>query len=172
MGGRSSRYLASINVSMWPLIHRIPVLTNCQVSLQDPFPSLVVEASSTCVPSQSNRSSTKCLRLEDSTLANCVPFIQRNIFETLFCGTLVLVCHIGMIYGSPLNGGMTHASQGLEGLPYSTPLSRSRFVPSLLVSHQGATLPFGGIPLLNSVSRPKVWSRMSFCCSRVRETGF
>ena len=27
----------------------------------------------------------------------------------------------------------------------------------------GATLPFGGVPLLNAVSIAKVWSRMAFC---------
>ena len=52
------------------------------------------------------------------------------------------------------------------------PLSNKRTVPSLLVSHHGATLPFGGIPLLNRVRRSKVWSKMSFCCSRDMDTGF
>ena len=56
--------------------------------------------------------------------------------------------------------------------PYSSPLFKSNSVPSLLVSHQGATLPFGGTPLLKTVRRLYVWSRMSFCCSKVIETGF
>ena len=41
----------------------------------------------------------------------------------------------------------------VDDIPYSIPFSSRSAVPSLLVSHHGATLPFGGMPLLNSVSR-------------------
>jgi hypothetical protein len=55
--------------------------------------------------------------------------------------------------------------------PYRTPLSSSMSVVSLLTSHQGATLPFGGNPQ-NSVSWRCVRSRMSLCCSSFMAVGF
>lgn len=55
---------------------------------------------------------------------------------------------------------------------YSIPYCNNNSAPSLLVSHQGATLPLGVFPWQNSVNNLKVLSNTSLCCSNVISLGF
>ena len=121
--------------------------------------------------SQNSRFLSMYLRHGDKMLGNLSEALSGKSWIDKGAESYELVRHAGMVWQFK-NSQDWRIMWKKDGRPYSIPFSKSRFVPSLLISHHGATLPRGGIPLLNSVISLKVRSRISFCCSTDIATGF
>lgn len=122
-------------------------LTNLQEFQLCLFLCHVLMVASRFPPYFGNRSSSIDPGLWDSRLAS---YAKSQRSQAVVYRNHLLVCHVRMIYRNWVKRLSEETSLGSHA-PYSIPLSNNKSVPSLLVSHQGATLPFGGFPLLKEV---------------------
>ena len=155
-------------MSLWGIWFGITMITSLLEYTQDLFPFLCKAASSMCVPAVYNRYWSSGLGRVSKMPDNFNIMFQSALWWREWSTNSWAILE----WSAPWLTAKMWKWKPQLGSPYSIPASSSRLVPSALTSHQGATLPFGVMPWLNSVSNENVCLRISICCCTFNAIGF